>query len=106
MESRTPAHICYVLMVVALFTAFPLLISALLAWLNRGSTQDQVLWGHYTWVIRTFWWSLLWFCLGSLLVFTFLLAFIGYPILGIAWVWMIYRIVRGWLALSQNFSPY
>ncbi len=106
MESRTPAHLSYALMVVALFTGFPLLISALVAYLNRSQCHDAMLWGHYTWIIRTFWWSLFWLVLGSALVFTVLLAIIGYPILGLSWIWLIYRIVRGWLALSQDVSPY
>jgi uncharacterized membrane protein len=53
---------------------------------------------HHTWMIRTFWWTILWYVIG---VITLFIA-IGFAILAIAWIWYIYRHVRGLIALSNG----
>jgi uncharacterized membrane protein len=53
---------------------------------------------HYRWQIRTFWWGLLWGVIGGILV----LVFVGFIVLAADAIWIIYRIVKGWLRLSEN----
>ena len=53
---------------------------------------------HHRWMIRTFWWGLLWVIVGTILVWVL----IGWLILAVTAIWWIYRIVRGVLALSEN----
>jgi len=53
---------------------------------------------HFRWQIRTFWWGLLW---GAIGVITFLII-IGWLILIANGIWIIYRIVKGWLYLNDN----
>ncbi len=56
---------------------------------------------HFRWQIRTFWIGLLWTVIG--LVTTFIL--VGWLILlGIS-IWVIYRVVKGALALNDGRSP-
>jgi len=53
---------------------------------------------HFRWQIRTFWFGLLWIVIGGILA----LVFVGFAVLFVAWIWMIYRIVKGWLNLTEN----
>ena len=57
---------------------------------------------HFRWQIRSFWYGLLWACIGWIL----LLVIIGYPILMADSIWLIYRIVKGWLRLNDNKPMY
>jgi uncharacterized membrane protein len=54
---------------------------------------------HHTWMIRSFWWYLLWVIVGGMLFFTIVGPFIVW---GLAWLWMAYRIIRGFLDLNNG----
>jgi len=63
---------------------------------------------HFRWQIRTFWFGVLWVALCGL----FVLLTIGFGLL-VVWIplgfvalWFIYRIVRGWTALSSGRPMY
>ena len=62
----------------------------------RGSWQES----HFSWRIRSVLWA------GGMYLLTFPLFFLLYVPGWIAWglisIWFLYRIVRGWLALSSN----
>ena len=75
-------------------------------YLKRGEARGSFLESHFRWQIRTFWFGLLWCLLGGFLFVTL----IGIPLaVGVfigAGVWVIYRIVRGWLALRDRRAMY
>jgi uncharacterized membrane protein len=60
-------------------------------------TKGTWLESHFRWQIRTFWWGLLWAAIG---VITFVIV-VGWLILAADAIWIIYRIVKGWLALND-----
>lgn len=80
-------------------TGWPSLVAVLLNYLTRGGVRDTWLDSHWRWQIRTFWWALLWSLLGLLLVLTLVLVFVGWPLLIVTGLWVLYRIGRGWLRL-------
>jgi uncharacterized membrane protein len=57
---------------------------------------------HFRWLIRTFWFSLLWAALGVLLFITL----IGIPVAWLVWladsIWVLYRVIRGFLLLQEG----
>ena len=57
---------------------------------------------HFRWQIRTFWFGLLWSVLGIL---TFIFG-IGWFVLIANSLWLIYRILKGWLNLYDNKPMY
>jgi uncharacterized membrane protein len=78
----------------------PSLIAVFLNYLKRGDVTGTWLESHFRWQIRTFWFTLLWLVLYGLLVITIIgipLAWILIVLLGL---WVGYRVVRGWIALS------
>ncbi len=57
---------------------------------------------HFRWQIRTFWFGLLYGVIGGVTA-TFL---IGIPILIGAGIWMLYRIIKGWIYLYDDKPMY
>jgi len=88
--------------VTAFLTGWPSIVAVILNYVKRGDVRGTDLESHFRWQIRTFWFALLWVAVAFLLAITI----IGIPF---AWllvvatgVWVLYRIVRGWLALTDG----
>ena len=96
----------YVLQAVALLIPPTALIAIVINYVKRSEVKGSILESHFRWQIRTFWFSFLWFVIATILIFTIIGAILGYPILVVAYIWWIYRFVRGWLTLNKNQSMY
>ena len=70
--------------------------------MKRDDVVNTLYESHFRWQIRTFWFSLLWSVIGGITT----LIVIGIPILGVTLIWYIYRIVKGWLRLSEGKPMY
>lgn len=84
----------------------PSIIAVILNYVKRGDARGTWVDSHYRWQIRTFWFALLWFVIGWVLVFTIVGMVVGWPILAALTVWLIYRIARGWLRLRDRRPMY
>jgi len=84
----------------------PSIIAVIINYLKRGEARGTFLESHFRWQIRTFWFGLLWCLLGGFLFVTF----IGIPLALVVFIaaglWVIYRVVRGWLALRDRQAMY
>lgn len=92
------------LIVTAFLTGWPSIIAVILNYIKRGDVRGTYLDSHFGWQIRTFWFALLWF----LIAFVLFITIIGIPLawlIGVgAGLWVLYRIIRGWLALPAGQS--
>ena len=86
----------------AFLFGIPSIIAVILNYVRRSDARGTYLDSHFRWQIRTFWFAALWFVIAWLLIATLLLAIIGFPILGLIALWVIYRVVRGWLTLKDH----
>jgi len=66
-EHKTHALICYILVAIGLFTAIPLFVGAIWAMIKKKSALGTLHYSHFVNVTRTFWWSLFWTIIGSIL---------------------------------------
>ena len=80
----------------------PSIIAVILNYVRRSDTRGTYLDSHFRWQIRTFWFAALWFAIAWLLIATLILAIIGFPLLGLIALWVIYRVVRGWVTLKDH----
>ena len=97
------AHLLYLLHGLAPFTAWTLAVVAVIVSIfTRDGVRGTWVDSHHSWILRTFWWSLLWIAVGWILFFTF----IGIPIAILLWavltIWYLYRVIRGWLRLNDG----
>jgi len=115
-ESRQPpatgALVAYILFGIAALVGFAGhgflslvgIVGVIVAYVSRGDLRGTWAESHLTWLIRTFWWSLLWDAIGVLLLMVTL--FLAYPIAWVIWVataiWVIYRVVRGFLLFNDR----
>ena len=76
------------------------IIALIVAYARRGEAAGTWLASHYRWLIRTYWFSLLWACVGMLVMVTLGLILIGIPIAYGIWIaatiWVVYRLLRGY----------
>lgn len=90
------------LIVTAFLTGWPSIIAVILNYVKRSEVRGTWLDTHYGWQVRTFWYSVLWVVIGGVLFVTV----IGIPFAYVLWIatgiWVLYRIVRGWLALVSE----
>ncbi len=99
-EQRMMALISYILHLVGSITALPSLIALVINYLKRS--RQLPLNSHHRWMIRTFWWTILWMILGWILMITVILIPVAWIIFGVAWLWWIYRHVRGLIVLLDG----
>jgi uncharacterized membrane protein len=84
----------------------PSIAAVVLNYVKRGDARGTWAESHYRWQIRTFWFALLWFCVGWIFIVTIIGALVGVPILIALTAWLIYRIARGWIRLSDRRPMY
>jgi uncharacterized membrane protein len=85
----------YLLHLVGSVTGVISIIGLILNYIRSNQYAES---SHHRWMIRTFWWTLLWMAIG---VITSVI-FIGWGVCFLAWVWYVYRHVRGLIALSNG----
>lgn len=93
----TPAFV-----LTSFLTGWPSIIAVILNYIKRDDTRGTWLESHFRWQIRTFWYSLMWLCIGMLLILTFFgipLAFITFIVVGL---WVLYRMIKGVMTLSDS----
>ena len=95
---RQVAVLVYGLQAAALLVGVTFFAAVILNYLRRGEVQGTWLESHFTWQIRTFWWSLAWAVLGA----ATLVLVVGFAILLASAVWYVYRVVRGWSELNEG----
>ena len=84
----------------------PSIIAVIINYLNRDEARGTFLESHFRWQIRTFWFALLWFVIGWMLLVTVLGIPLALAVFFADGLWVIYRIVRGWLALRDRKPMY
>ncbi|USD21907.1 DUF4870 family protein [Microbulbifer variabilis] len=102
-SGRDLAIMVYLIQAISLFTAVPFFVGVLINYFKRSDVRGTLAESHFRWQIRTFWFWLLWTVVGSL---TFWVFGLGYVILAVNWIWVIYRVIRGWLRLVDRRPAY
>jgi len=92
------AHVVYLLQALSFFLPITALIGVILNYVKRSDVKEAWLLSHYKWQIETFWFWLLGVVIGAILI----VILIGYVILALVAIWAIYRIVKGWLRLTEQ----
>jgi uncharacterized membrane protein len=96
---RTLTHVLYGLYAVHWLTGgLTILIAIIINYVKRSDVAGTPYEAHFEWQIRTFWMGLVGYAIGALL----LLVLIGIPVLWAVSIWMLYRIIKGWLYLYDN----
>jgi uncharacterized membrane protein len=95
---KTLTTVIYGLYALSLFAGVTAIVAIVLNYIKQEDAQGTWLESHFTWQIRTFWWSVVWIVVGW--IAWIILA--GWLVWGVAGIWFIYRIAKGWLNLNDN----
>jgi len=87
--------------VTAFLTGWPSIIAVIINYVKRSDARGTWLDSHFGWQIRTFWYALLWVVVAGLLVLTVIGIPVAWVLLVGAGLWVLYRIIRGWIALTE-----
>jgi uncharacterized membrane protein len=90
------------LIITSFLTGWPSIIAVIINYVKRSEVRDTWLESHFSWQLRTFWYALLWLAVMAILAGTIIgipLAFVVGAAVGI---WVVYRIIRGWMTLSEH----
>jgi uncharacterized membrane protein len=85
----------------------PSIVAVVMNYVKRSEARGTWLDSHFGWQLRTFWYAVLWFVLIGLFSAPLVLLLglgivtwiVGAFVVG---VWIIYRVVRGWLKLNDG----
>ncbi len=100
-------HILYALYAIFWLTGgITALIAIVVGYVKRDDTRGTLYASHFAWQIRSFWWSVAWAILGGVLFATVFLIPLAFAAWGVLSLWMLYRIVKGWLYLNDSKPMY
>ena len=90
----------------AFIFGLPSIVAVIMNYVRQADARGTFLESHFSWQIRTFWFALLWVFVILALSLPLMLVAIGFLTLPAGYVllgiWVIYRIIRGWLALGDR----
>ena len=105
---RTLTMVTYVLYAVSALVGITAIVAIIVNYIKRDETRGTIYESHFTWQIRTFWWGVLWAVIGFVTMFivigiaTVWVLGLGFLVLAVNAIWMIYRVVRGFLAWNDR----
>jgi uncharacterized membrane protein len=99
---KTLTTVVYVLQAASFVLGITAVIAVILNYVKRDDVRGTWLESHFRWQIRTFWFGMLWGVIGAIL----LLVIVGWFVLVADGIWIIYRIVKGWLDLYDGKPMY
>ena len=87
----------------------PSILAVVMNYVRKSDAASTWLESHFRWQIRTFWYAVAAVCVAGAVCLPFVLLF-GLGVLmfagcaAVIGLWVLYRIVRGWLALGSSQS--
>jgi len=100
-DLKTLTHIAYGLFAIGILSmgvfGAAAVAAVILLFVKRADAAGTVYALHFDWLLHTFWWGALWFAVSALAT----LVYIGWAGVAATGIWVIYRLIKGWLALYE-----
>ena len=90
--------VVYALYAFSYFAGITAIIGIVINYIKLEEVTGTWLESHFRWQMRTFWYGLLWAVVGIATLFIL----IGFVILFANCIWIIYRVIKGWLYFNDN----
>lgn len=97
-QLRQYTLIVYILYIASIVVGLTSIVAIIMNYIKRDEVNGTWLESHFSWQIKTFWYTLVVGLIGSLLT----VVLIGFPILLVVGVWYIYRVVKGLIVFLDN----
>ena len=100
--AKSAAQLVYILQAVGFFIGLTWIAAVIVNYVKLDDARGTWVESHFRWQIRTFWFGLLWGVIGAISMFVV----VGFAVLAANYVWLIYRVVKGWLFFSERKPMY
>ena len=90
--------IIYILYALSWVAGISAIVAIVINYIKREDVAGTLYESHFAWQIRTFWWGLAWAVVGGIT----LLIGVGFVILPVLGIWVIYRMVKGLLFWHEH----
>jgi len=103
-DAKQFARILYLVHGLTFFFSLGLLsfIPLIVNYVKRPYTEGTLVHSHHTWMIRSFWFYVLWMVVAGALWVTIFLIPLGWALGIAAWLWKAYRLIKGFVDLNNN----
>lgn len=101
-SAKNLTTIIYALYAASFLVGVTAIAAIIMNYLKRDEVAGTFLESHFRWQMRTFWYGLLWSVIGVVTM----VVVVGWAILVANGIWIVYRIVKGWLNLNDNKPMY
>lgn len=101
-SAKTLTAVIYALYAASFLVGLSAIVAIIINYVKSDDVRGTFLESHFRWQIRTFWFGLLWGIIGGITS----LILIGWLVLLANAVWIIYRLVIGWVNLNDNKPMY
>ena len=95
-------QLVYILQAVGFVVGITWLIAVVINYVKQDDVRGTWMESHFRWQIRTFWFGLLWAVVGFVLT----LVLVGFAILFASAIWVVYRVIKGWLVFNARKPMY
>jgi uncharacterized membrane protein len=83
-------------------TGWPSILAVVINYATRSRVAGTWLESHWRWQLRTFWFAVMWAVGAAVLFFTLIGIPFAWAVLVGTGLWVLYRVVRGWLVLLDR----
>lgn len=90
--------ISYILYLLGFVSGVTPIIAVIMNYLKRSEMRGTWLESHCNWQIKTFWITFVGYIIGFILAYVL----IGFVVLFAVFIWHVYRLVKGLIALNEN----
>ncbi|MDR3393656.1 MAG: hypothetical protein P4L70_01510 [Parasulfuritortus sp.] len=101
-SAKNLTTIIYALYAASFLVGITAIVAIVMNYIKKDDVAGTFLESHFRWQMRTFWFGLLWGVIGAITS----LILVGWLVLVANGIWIIYRIVKGWLNLNDNKPMY
>jgi uncharacterized membrane protein len=98
----TLTTVIYALYAASYFVGITAIVAIVMNYVKKDDVAGTFLESHFRWQIRTFWFGVLWGVLGTITM----IFIVGWFVLIANGIWIVYRIVKGWLRLNDGKPMY
>ncbi|HEX4647752.1 MAG TPA: hypothetical protein VH111_02910 [Steroidobacteraceae bacterium] len=86
--------------------SLPSIVAVVMNYARRSAARGTYLESHFRWQLRTFWFAVLWAFVSALALISIIGLLAGLVGLAALTIWIVYRLLRGWLALRDKKPMY
>lgn len=97
-SDKKVVQLVYILQMIGFVFGLTFVAGVIVNFIKKGEIQSDIGQAHFSYQIRTFFWSAGWMFLSALLT----VVVVGYITMAIAFFWTLYRVIKGFMRMNSG----